>query len=61
MHFDWQQIISLVIVSVAVVLLLRSRLRKRKTAQISACGRHCSGCTAVTLFKNAQKKSIPCE
>lgn len=41
---DWQQLVSLVVVASAAVLLVGSKVRRRKFS--GGCDAHC-GCTAV--------------
>ncbi len=40
---DWQQLASLSVVAITVVLLVRSEWRRRQRAKLRACGSDC-GC-----------------
>jgi len=40
---NWQQIASLLVVALSAVLLVRSKIQKRKRGQSGSCGAEC-GC-----------------
>ena len=54
---DWQQITSLLIVALTVVLLVRHEVKRRQRAATRACGHDCA-CTSDTL-ERIRRESLP--